>query len=600
MKTLICTTLLVETSPQGLPLGAACIAASVKNSPLTKDLFNVELVDFSQEEQEVMLARQNGGDRAVSVLLAQKLAQKKPDYAAFSVYVWNHVILEGVAGELKKLLPECVCIAGGPEVTASPTSFKNFDFTTAGQGEMATCLLLKDLESGKKKVEAGGEYALTDIAGIYGRFKDFESAKTEVVSVNADGEIVRAIPCPVEQNVSPYLDGILDPAKYGGALWELARGCPFKCSYCYESKGEKKIAYFPMERLEKEIELFARKNISQVFVLDPTYNAQKERAIKMLKIIEKKAPGMFFYFEARAEFIDRELAEAFSRIPCALQIGLQSADPEVLKNVHRTLDKKKFIKNIGYLNETGVTFGFDLIYGLPGDNYRGFCDSIDFALELYPNNLELFCLSVLPGTDLHDAAAGFGLEWEETPPYHVIKTPKFTPEDLEKCGKLAAAVNLFYTQGRAVPWFNSVMYVLKEKPSKFFMQFSDWMENQKKDSSSSIISDAANTKTGGHGIYSDSGIDTEALQLKFLQKKFHEKRLDRFWPAAEDLIKIHCALGRCTFDGSESLFTTNYHPDDVMSEYGTDIEFFTQNAGKQKCKVHVFLGKNGPDWRVVH
>ena len=155
------------------------------------------------------------------------------------------------------------------------------------------------------------------------------------------------LPCNPEVLSSPYLDGTIDVAKYGGALWELARGCPFKCSYCYESKGEKKVSYFPLERLEKEIELFAKKNISQVFVLDPTYNASKERAIKMLKIIEKKAPGMFFYFEARAEFIDRELAQAFSRVPCALQIGLQSADEAVLKNVHRTLDKKKFIRNIG-------------------------------------------------------------------------------------------------------------------------------------------------------------------------------------------------------------------------------------------------------------
>ena len=59
---------------------------------------------------------------------------------------------------------------------------------------------------------------------------------------------------------------------------------------------------------------------------------------------------MFFYFEARAEFIDKELALAFTKIPCALQIGLQSANPEVLKNVHRSLEKKTFEININYLN----------------------------------------------------------------------------------------------------------------------------------------------------------------------------------------------------------------------------------------------------------
>ncbi len=580
MKKLICTTLLVETSPQGLPLGAACIASAIKSSPLTKGKYDVELVDFSLEDSEIMLARQNGGENAVSLLIAARLAKKKPDFACFSVYVWNRNILSKAAAELKKILPKCICIAGGPEVTADPTSFDSFDFTTAGQGELATTELLSEIESGKDPA---------DIPGIYEK-KDCHRGNQNTQGGNE--AVVRAVPCPVELCPSPYLDGTLDPAKYGGALWELARGCPFKCSYCYESKGEKKIAYFPMERLEKEIELFAKKNIAQVFVLDPTYNASKERALKMLRIIEKKAPGMFFYFEARAEFIDRELAHAFARIPCALQIGLQSANPDVLKNVHRTLDKKKFIKNIGFLNEAGVTFGFDLIYGLPGDDFKGFCDSIDFALSLYPNNLELFCLSVLPGTDLHDTAKSFGLEWEQTPPYHVLCTPKFTTEDLAKCERLSKAVNLFYNDGRAVPWLNSVLYPLHEKPSAFFKDFEKWLSAYK----SSASNEGKKAVKAGEKL---SSLEIEKRQLEFVQKKFHENHLDRIFPAAEDLIKMHGALGRCTFDGSASEFTTNYHPDDVMSEYGTDLVFFSENAGKKKCRVKVFESENGPDWKTL-
>ena len=597
MQKLICTTLLVETSPQGLPLGAACIASSIKADPCTKRQFSVSLIDFSLEEQEIVLAKQNGGDYAVSALLASRLASKKPDFVCFSVYVWNRVILEKTCLELKKLLPDCVCISGGPEVTANPLSFHSFDYMIAGQGERAMVELLEKItENGKTDLEQEAFTERSRSAGFAFGVQGVYRAENPS-SVGQSTPIIRACPLPPDLTASPYLDGTLDVSKYGGALWELARGCPFKCSYCYESKGEKKIAYFPMERLEKEIELFAKKNISQVFVLDPTYNASKERAIKMLKIIEKKAPGMFFYFEARAEFIDRELARAFARIPCCLQIGLQSANPEVLKNVHRTLDKKKFEKNIGFLNEEGVTFGFDLIYGLPGDNFAGFCQSIDFALGLYPNNLELFCLSVLPGTDLHDSAKGFGLEWESEPPYHVLRTPQFGEKDLAKAEKLALATNLFYTKGRAVAWFNSILYVLHEKPSEFLKGFTNYIE-------SGFLSSEQKTKFASTGSIRDwsaekNSTQIEELQLAFIQKKFREKHKDRFLPAAEDLIRIHSALGRCTFDGTESTFSTHYHPDDVMSEYGTDIEFFTENCGKQKCKVKVFVGDNGADWRCI-
>ncbi|MBB5226942.1 radical SAM protein [Treponema ruminis] len=589
MKNLICTTLLVETSPQGLPLGAACIASSVKADSRTSGQFSVSLLDFSLEEPEIVAERKKSGDSGLAGLIARRLASKKPDFLAFSVYVWNRVILEKACLELKKLLPSCICIAGGPEVTADPLSFESFDYMIAGQGEKAMVELLdklaQDAQIDTDSNEAGFAFG---VQGVYANQTDGNSSSAS----QRDLPIIRACPLPPDMTASPYLDGTLDVAKYGGALWELARGCPFKCSYCYESKGEKKIAYFPMERLEKEIELFAKKNISQVFVLDPTYNASKERAIKMLKIIEKKAPGMFFYFEARAEFIDRELARAFARIPCCLQIGLQSANTEVLKNVHRTLDKKKFTKNIGFLNEEGVTFGFDLIYGLPGDNYNGFCESIDFALALYPNNLELFCLSVLPGTDLHDSAKGFGLEWESKPPYHVLRTPQFSEKDLEKAEKISLATNLFYTKGRAVAWFNSVLYVLREKPSVFLKKFAEEL-------SARGLTAKASTGSVRDWSAEENASQIEELQLSFIQKRFHEKKLDRYFPAAEDLIRMHAALGRCTFDGSESTFTTHYHPDDVMSEYGTDIEFFTENCGKQKCKVKVFVGQNGADWRVI-
>ena len=415
-------------------------------------------------------------------------------------------------------------------------------------------------------------------------------------SSSADA-VIRALPCLPGSLSSPYLDGTLDPARYGGALWELARGCPFKCSYCYESKGESKIAYFPLERLEKELELFAAKDIAQVFVLDPTYNANKKRAVDMLRLIEKKTPRTFFYFEARTEFIDRELARAFSRIPCALQIGLQSADPAVLKNVHRTLDKKLFTRNIGFLNEAGVTFGFDLIYGLPGDSYPGFLRSMDFALSLYPNNLELFCLSVLPGTTLHDDAPLFGMEWEKEPPYHVIRTPQFSKGDLARAARVSGAANLFYNDGRAVPWFNSLLHPLHKKPSAFFEDFAAFLETgpglapgAKKPGKAAVA--------GGSLPLPREHSAIEGLQCAFIEQCYRAARLEKLLPAALDLIRMNGAISRATADGSESRVSLHYHPDDIMSEYALDLEFFAANCGREQCTARVFVGKQGVDWRL--
>ncbi|MCR5605367.1 MAG: radical SAM protein [Treponema sp.] len=596
-KIVVCSTILVETSPQALPMGAACIASAIKSDEHTKDRCKVLLLDYSREEKNV-----SADYVAKSIINKAKEASGELAVFCASIYVWNRGYLEEVAKKLKEYSPSIVCMAGGPEATADPVHFQYFDFSVAGAGEKAVPLLVEAVLNGKADVGDEKEGFAFGIQGVYRINKNLsehvecKSPLTGLKGAKAEKRnVVRAIP-PLPSNlVSPYLDGTLNVSKYGGALWELARGCPFKCSYCYESKGEKAIQYFPLERLEKELDLFAEKNVAQVFVLDPTYNADKKRAMDMISLIAKKTPDTFYYFEARAEFIDKPLAKAFASIPCCLQIGLQSSDEAVLAKVHRTLNKKLFIKNIGYLNETGAIFGFDLIFGLPGDTLQGFERSIDFALSLYPNNLELFCLCVLPGTALYENGTELGLTWLTKPPYQVTESTTFPAKDIEKARSLARAVNLFYTQGRAVPWFMAMLYPLHMKASAFFKEFAAFIERKHLD------------KAGSTAAVASSGAvpeelpveEIEKLQIDFVNLMYSKKHLEKLIPLAEDVIRMNGAIGQCTAEGKTSTVQLHYHPDDVMSEYATDFIYFVQNAQKMKSRVQIFPTSQGPDWKVL-
>lgn len=559
-------TLLVEKSPQALPMGAACVASAVKNNPLTKDLFSVRL--FSMTEEDSVLAHLKEEEQAEVICKSILEKFSTASFICMSIYVWNKIILEQAAMLLKEKNPSLVLVAGGPEVTADAAKVKGFDFYVLGEGEDALPKLLHSLEK-KEEIK---------IQGVYSFFQLNKTGTGEKLFLQ------KALPPEIEELTSPYLDKTISASFYGGALWELARGCPFKCSYCYESKGYAKIRRFPKERLQKELELFAKEKIPQVFVLDPTYNADKNRALEMLKNIKRLCPSTFFYFEARAEFIDKEIAKAFASIKCSVQFGLQSSSESVLKNVNRTFNKKQFVKNIGFLNEEGVVFGFDLIYGLPGDTLQGFKNSIDFALSLYPNNLELFCLSVLPGTALHESAPGFGLEWQSRPPYHVVNNPTFGKSDLQKAKRLSFATNIFYTKGRAVPYFNGIVELLKQKPSLFFENFASFLE----------------TKT----LALEAGKNLSFKQIESLQKEFvceqlNKKGLKKYNVLVSDILSLNAALASCEGEGEERTLNLSYHPDDLMSGYASDIAFFYENCGRQKNITKVFISKNGPDWKTV-
>jgi hypothetical protein len=169
------------------------------------------------------------------------------------------------------------------------------------------------------------------------------------------------------------------------------------------------------------------------------------------------------------------MAALFAELNCSLQIGLQSADPRVLASLHRSFDPGDFENKMLLLHEAGATYGFDLIYGLPGDTLEGFLASLDFALSLAPNHVDLFPLAVLPGTRLAATATGLGLAYDAEPPYRVVSSPTFSAADMAQAARIAAACDRFYNKGAAVPWFGLLLENLQIAPSRFFIRLADWL-----------------------------------------------------------------------------------------------------------------------------
>lgn len=422
----------IEPSPRALPLGPAMLASAL--GAALGDALEIRLVDAFVAES--------------TALCAERILASEPDLVGFSMYVWNRTQTVEIARHLKTVRPDIVVFAGGAEATADAAGVladPALDFVLPGEGEELIVAAMRRLLGG---------VAPQDLATW---------AKAMPVKDLA------TLP-------SPYLDGTLRPEDYGGALWELSRGCPFTCDFCFEARGAAGVRRIPLARVEAELELFEAQGIREVFVLDPTFNYHKTQAKQVLRLIAAKAPSTHFFFEVRSEFIDREMAELFAAIPCTLQIGLQSAHDEVLRNISRTFDPGDFEAKILLLHEAGVPYGFDLIYGLPGDSLEGFKESVGFAMSLVPNHLDIFRLSVLPGTRLAETAPGLGLEHEKQNPYSVIASPTFGLEDMARAARIAQGCDGLYNHGKAVPWFDIVMEALDATPAEIFEAFAQWLE----------------------------------------------------------------------------------------------------------------------------
>jgi hypothetical protein len=502
---------------------------------------------------------------------AAEIASLQPAAVGFSVYLWNRDASRAIAETVRNLLPEASLFAGGPEATAEPAGFlagSSFDFLIVGEGEVPFAEYCQRL--------LGNETP----AGITG----------VVMQGQGTAPVVSAKPVVNLDDIpSPYLNGTLACGQYQGVLWQIARGCSFSCDFCFDSRDRHGVRRFAVERIEAELRHFVRQGVSQVFVLDSTFNQDLRRAKQILRLIHRIAPQIHFHFEVRSEFIDRELARLFSAVTCSLQIGLQSQDVLVLKGVGRVFSRDDFVSRTALLNEAGVIFGFDLIYGLPGDTLEGFYASLDFALGLYPNHLDIFPLAILPGTALAARSASTGLHHLKEPPYTLLSSKTFSTEDMRTSTILATACDIFYNRGKAVAWFMNVVATLGMNPSEFLLLFAESLEQE------------------SDHVVSESDFDDREIwqmQREFLVRLFKQKQRQRLLPLALDLVDYHfhyaAALlapppesfpelrmagarlldALCRLASSTQLAAFNYEILDILDEGGSpDITQFAAHYG---------------------
>lgn len=442
--------------------------------------------------------------------ISRDIVAQGADLVGFPVYLWNRADCCALVNRLRQQCPQLLLVGGGPEATADPVGLlqqASFDLLAVGEGELTLAELVERLDCNEP------------LGGLPGTARLVNGTLQLVPRPKIDD---------LAQLPSPYLAGLLDAHISNGMVWQLSRGCPYACEFCYDGMGDRKVRRYPLERLEAELEYLVARGAAQVFALDSTFNTDKKRAKALLRLIRDRAPTVHFHFEVRHELLDKEQAQLFAELTCSLQIGLQSADPEVAGGVGRTFDREDFRRKIMLLNDSGATFGFDLIYGLPNDTLDRFREGLNFALSLYPNHLDIFPLSVLPGTAVGNKAAAIGLQHLPEPPYTLLESPSFPAADMAVARRLGVASDIFYSRGKAVAWFNGIGRGLKLQPVELLERFGVWLLTRQ-------------GRQPDEAEFDDATIWQQ--QREFLTQLFAERNLQKLLPAALDCVDYHYAYG---------------------------------------------------------
>ncbi len=453
--TIVLISIHVEKTPPAFPLAAAVIKTALKHNQGT--------AEFDVIMKEYYLPINTGK-------AAEELLKTGASAFGFSACTWNSAEIIKIAAGLRKSNKRLLLFTGGPHPSADSSRFAEtglFDFIVIGEAEK---LIAETLLNPPRQKSA----------------------------------VLHFPPAGFTESESPYPAVISPSRQYDGVLWEITRGCPYNCAFCYESRGNKTIRTITNERIERELQLFKNNGIEKIWVLDPTFNHNRKHAETVLELIAKNYPDAHYTFEIRAELMTEKLCGLFAELDVSLQIGLQTTNNAALTEINRNLNSNKFLEKCKLMSGYGLTFGLDLIYGLPFDNYESFMKSLDFAVSTSPNNIDIFPLSVLPGTELTEKSKTLGLHHEGFPSYQLIECNSFSRSDMRKAEKLTAAVDMLYNREQAFPWFGTAAAALSLTPSELFEKY-----------------------TG------NTNIDA----VVFFRREFHRAGLDHLFPVVDSLIR---------------------------------------------------------------
>lgn len=342
-----------------------------------------------------------------------------PDVVALPVMCWTARSVYELARILKQARPGLFVIVGGPEVgpiaeevlSAQPA----IDAVVRGEGEVTFPELLI-------AIDRGGDPCA--VPGVSARDRG------EVVS-GPDREAVGEL----DTLPSPFSDTSWVPVD-GSAYIETYRGCPHRCSYCFEGKGSTRIRSFSWERMAADVAAVTSvPGLRSYSFIDPVFNLTPDRLSRLADICEPHARrGVRLHtIEVDIERIDDAAARELVRAGVAsVETGPQSVGAAALSECRRSFDADRFAAGVEACKRAGIAVECDLIIGLPGDTVDDVVRGFEFVTSLDPAVLQVSTLHVLPGTDLWARAGDLGLIFDPEPPHELIATRDIGYADLRR------------------------------------------------------------------------------------------------------------------------------------------------------------------------
>jgi len=381
------------------------------------DYFDTYLYEKQNDQESVAGKSKTGGFKPSFVMdmhkkayselipdLQKKLVENTPNLIAITCLSPEYNFLMKFFDKVK-IPPETKVVIGGIHATLmGEETIKTglFDLVALGEGEETFNDILRRLEF---------HHSLKEIPGTYYYDRNVGTIEKNPLRMLLSAEKLWEIDRDFSLFDEAYFFRPFDGKKIKRSDIEIARGCPYHCTYCGNralkafNKGlGKYVKARPVHSCIKEMKHLLDNYGIDIFAFqDECFLSHPTTWIKDFMNEYKKVINKPFTFMTRPETITEDKVKMLLEygIPFQTSIGVESGSDNILLNVcDRSATRKKIIKAFNILNKYKIRTNTFFIVGFPFERRIDTYKSIILCKKIRPSVASVSIFQPYPGQEL--------------------------------------------------------------------------------------------------------------------------------------------------------------------------------------------------------
>jgi anaerobic magnesium-protoporphyrin IX monomethyl ester cyclase len=338
-----------------------------------------------------------------------------------------------VAARVKEAVPGVVTVVGGPHVTALPeqtmTTLSAFDFGLVGEAETSAPRLFRAILD-------GGDPAL--VPGAVRR----DGGAIAVSERAALIDDLDTLPFPAFERLPgfprAYRPPLLHSPKGRAITLVTSRGCPYHCTFCDRALFGNRYRFHGVPYVTEMIRRYREAHgIDHFIFYDDNFTANRAHLTELCEAIARLPFRITFSCDARADLVDTEMLALMKRAGAwMISYGIETANPELLKLLDKSLSLERAARAIRLTSEAGIITKGLFMIGVPHETERTIERTKEFIRELPFDLINLSKFTPYPGSDIYRDIARYGRfedKWDKMSAMNFVFWPNtVTPEVLER------------------------------------------------------------------------------------------------------------------------------------------------------------------------